>query len=101
MGRNGTGDTEQKSILENYTSWKYFRYCCLSPHLVPSPFPPSPLTPFTPPPGDIVFLSGTNGFVLLTFNLVTDTSGCVAFMSKASMEKTVCIGKPRHSFVLV
>ncbi|KAK7223062.1 hypothetical protein V2G26_011065 [Clonostachys chloroleuca] len=24
MGRNGTGDTEQKSILENYTSWKYF-----------------------------------------------------------------------------
>uniref|UniRef100_A0A8H7N8L9 Uncharacterized protein n=1 Tax=Bionectria ochroleuca TaxID=29856 RepID=A0A8H7N8L9_BIOOC len=24
MGRNGTGDPEQKNILENYTPWKYF-----------------------------------------------------------------------------
>uniref|UniRef100_A0A0B7KI31 Uncharacterized protein n=1 Tax=Bionectria ochroleuca TaxID=29856 RepID=A0A0B7KI31_BIOOC len=26
MGRNGTGDPEQKNILENYTPWKYFRF---------------------------------------------------------------------------
>ncbi|CAG9955844.1 unnamed protein product, partial [Clonostachys rosea f. rosea IK726] len=130
MGRNGTGDPEQKNILENYTPWKYFRYCSSSPPLLSSPFSPSllpfplslPLSPFTPPPllpspfspsplpspspftrppEDMVFLSETIGFVLLTFNRVTDTNGCVAFMSRAPMEKTLCIGKPRHSFVLV
>ncbi|CAG9984417.1 unnamed protein product [Clonostachys byssicola] len=26
MGRNGTGDPEQKNILKNYTPWKFFRF---------------------------------------------------------------------------
>ncbi|CAH0056032.1 unnamed protein product [Clonostachys solani] len=30
MGRNGTGDPEQKTIIKNYTYWKFFREDCLS-----------------------------------------------------------------------